>query len=1061
MFRFAIERPVVLTVGILILTLFGILSIFNLPVQMIPDLDARVISIRTTWPGASPQDVEKEILVEQERYLSRIPGLERMVSTATTGKAEIELEFPFSIRVEEALLNVNNALSQVPGYPENVDQPSIKSEAFSSNSFMYFRLMPLSGDFSETDILRLRDWAEEYVQTPMERVAGVSSVSLRGGASRQVKIHVDPVKLAQRGIRLTELRSAIRDRNRDVSGGDLDSGKRRYLLRTIGRFESVEELENLVIAERDGAFIRLSDVGHAELGYAEVRNFAYSEGKPILAFSVSRQIGANVIQIKQDMLETVAKLNQGILEDRGLQLLPTADDVVYVTDAVGVVQRNLAIGAILAVGVLFLFLRSLPATLIGAMGIPICTVAAFLGLLISGRTINVVSLAGVAFAIGMTLDNNIVVLENVYRHLNMGKQRLQAALDGVREVWTAVLASTLTTVAVFLPVIFIQEEAGQLYSDIAIAISTSIFMSMLVAIALVPAAAGRLLRPDTIERPDPLLTRLGKAFGHRVIGAVRWLTHGIVRPIGTILMVLAGAGAIIYFLTPKAEYLPEGEESKIFTLMFAPPGYNINMMRDAFREVDRPFIPAVGQDPADFEQGKTQIPALNFTIGFANESRVFVVREATERNQTEALMQVATERTAELPGLRSFSSRGSIFSGNFGGTRSINVEVSGPELQALFDAGFKVFTKAKSIFDNPRVRPQPSSLNMGQPMLEIHPDWERAAELGIKPADLGYTVWAYSDGAYVDEFFLDDDEIDIFLYSTAGNIERPQDLERLLLYSPSGGVVPLSAVARLKETVNTETIRRVDGDRTITMSIIPPQNVPLEEGVRKVREEIIEGMKHSGELPQEIQLSISGASDRLNATREALTSNFAVALLISYLIMVAVFSHWGWPLLILTSIPIGVSGGIAGLYLLNLSGAHLDKIGLYPIQQPFDMLTMLGFLVLIGTVVNNPILIVERAITNLRRHGMDVLDAITEAVRVRLRPIMMSMITTIAGLSPLVFNPGAGTELYRGLGAIVLFGLLFSTLVTLTFMPALLSLVLRGLGTTRFRKRAASAVEES
>jgi multidrug efflux pump subunit AcrB len=529
-----------------------------------------------------------------------------------------------------------------------------------------------------------------------------------------------------------------------------------------------------------------------------------------------------------------------------------------------------------------------------------------------------------------------------------------------------------------------------------------------------------------------------------VIGGVRWITRGTLRPLATILVVLAGAGAILYYLTPDAEYLPEGEESKIFTLMFAPPGYNIHMMREAFREVDRDFIPAVGQDPSVFARGESEVPALNFTVGFANQSRVFVVREATDRRQTDALMAVATEKTNALPGLRSFSSRGSIFSSNFGGTRSINIEVSAPDLEGLFQAGFKVFTKSKQIFDNPRVRPTPSSLNMGQPMLEVHPDWERAAELGISPGDLGYTVWAYSDGAYVDEFFLDDDEIDIFLYSTTGHIEHPQDLDGLLLYSPSGGVIPLSAVARLQETVNTETIRRVDGDRTITMSIIPPRDVPLEEGVRKVREEIILGMKQSGELSDEINLVISGASDRLEATREAMIGNFAVALLIAYLLMVAVFSHWGWPLLILTSVPIGISGGIAGLFLLNLVGAHLDKIGLYPIQQPFDMITMLGFLVLIGTVVNNPILIVERAITNLSERGMTVLDAVTEAVQVRLRPIMMSMVTTVAGLSPLVFNPGAGTELYRGLGAIVLFGLLFSTLVTLTFMPALLKLILSG-----------------
>ncbi|MCF7993092.1 MAG: efflux RND transporter permease subunit [Thiohalocapsa sp.] len=1047
MFRFAIERPVILTVGILILTLFGLLAIFNVPVQMIPDLDARVITVSTQWPGASPQDVEKEIVVEQEKYLGRIPGLERMVSTANTGSADIELEFPFSISIEEALLNVNNALSQVPQYPENVDQPTIRAEAFSSNSFMYFRLMPESGAFTEEDILELRDWAEEYVQTPMERVPGVSSVGMRGGAARQMQVYVDPVRLAERGIRLTELREAIRARNRDVSGGDLDSGKRRYLLRTIGRFESAEELENLVIAERDGAFIRLRDVGHAELGYAEVRNYAYSEGKPILAFAVSRQIGTNVIQIKRDMMERVGELNREVLEPKSLKLVRTADDVVYVSDAVRVVQRNLVIGAVLAVLVLYLFLRSTPATLIGAVGIPICTIAAFLGLLISGRTINVISLAGVAFAIGMTLDNNIVVLENIYRHLAMlgdkGKARMQAALDGVREVWPAVLASTLTTVAVFLPVIFVKEEAGQLYSDIAVAVSASILMSMLIAITLVPAASARFLKLPAPRAREPLLNRFGAAFGRSVLAGVHWIAQGVVRPLTVIVAVLGLAGAIIWWLTPDAEYLPEGEESKIFTLMFAPPGYNIDMMRQAFKSVDAEFYPAVGQDPALFAAGETEVPALNFTIGFANESRVFVVREATDRLQTEDLMRVATEKTAALPGLRSFSSRGSIFSSNFGGTRSINIEISGPDLPVLFESASKVQNKAKEIFDNPRVKSEPSNLTLGQPMLEVRPDWERAAELGIGPGDLGYTVWAYSDGAFVDDFFLDDDEIDIFLYSTTGNIERPQDLERLMLYSPSGGIVPLSSVARLAESVNTETIRRVDGDRTITMSIIPPRDVPLEEGVRLVREQIITGMKAGGELPEDINLTLSGASDRLEATRDALAGFFAVALIIAYLLMVAVFSHWGWPLLIMTSVPIGVSGGIAGLALLNLTGAHLDKIGLYPIQQPFDMITMLGFLVLIGTVVNNPILIVERAVTNLRERGMAVIDAVTDAVRIRLRPIMMSMVTTVAGLSPLVFNPGAGTELYRGLGAIVLFGLLFSTLVTLTFMPAMLALVLR------------------
>ncbi|HBR98665.1 MAG TPA: AcrB/AcrD/AcrF family protein, partial [Gammaproteobacteria bacterium] len=353
------------------------------------------------------------------------------------------------------------------------------------------------------------------------------------------------------------MRNAIRARNRYVSGGDLDSGKRRYLLRTIGRFEHVEELNDLVIAERDGVFVRLRDLGHAELGYAEVRSFSYAAGKPQLSFAINRQVGSNVIEIKQAMLATVAELNAGILQEKGLTLILSSDDVVYVQDAVKVVQRNLAIGAGLAVIVLFLFLRSSSGTLIGAMGIPICTVAAFLGLLMTGRTINVISLSGVAFAIGMTLDNNIVVAENIYRHLSLGKSRFDAALKGVREVWPAVLASTLTTVCVFLPIIFIREEAGQLYSDIAIAISAAILMSMLVAITLVPAASSRFLsvRPQTTRSPGRL-DRLGKTVAGWILSLVHWLVAGFARSLSVIVAVLLATASILYFLTPKTEYLP-------------------------------------------------------------------------------------------------------------------------------------------------------------------------------------------------------------------------------------------------------------------------------------------------------------------------------------------------------------------------------------------------------------------------------------------------------------------------------------------------------------------------
>ena len=1043
MFRFALEKPLIITVAVLIICLFGVLAIFRVPIQMIPDLDARVVTVITIWPGATPQDVEKEIIIEQEEYLRRVPGLERMISRALTGRGDIELEFSYGVDINEVLIRVNNALTQVPGYPENVDEPRLVTSTVSNNPFLFFLTRPLPGNPLNVNMVEMYDFLEDHVRVQIERVPGVSEVRMWGGAERQVKIHVDPVKLAERQITLSEVRNAIRTRNRDVSGGDLDSGKRRYLLRTVGRFTSTEDIENMVIAQRDGAFIRLRDLGYAELSTFEIKSYSYGRGIPNISLAVRRQIGSNVVEVKDRVEQKVEELNNGLLKERGLHMVLNSDDVRYVAASVVNVRKNLFIGALLVILVLFLFLRTPSATFIGAMGIPICTLAAFLGLLVSGRTINVISLAGVAFAIGMTLDNSIVVLENIYRHMAAGKQRRRAALDGVSEVWPALLASTLTTVFVFIPIIFIKQEAGQLYSDIAVAISASILMSLLVATLVVPTLCSRFLSLKGAEPTGAAgLYAAGQRVGEMLIRFVHWLMGQISRRL--VLVAVVGCITVLIFASiPKAEYLPEGEEQKIFVQMFAPPGYNIEEMRAIYKDMDDFLVPYIGEDPDKYARGESDLPGLNYVVGYAAAARNMVLVEATSPGQVNDLLEIVVEKIGEIPGIHSFASRGSIFSSNWGGSRSINLELSGTDLVSLFDAGLKAFVKAQSVFENPQIRPQPSGLAMGQPLVEIRPDWERASELGLDVGDLGYTIWAFSDGAFVDEFFLGDEKIDMFLYSTHGTIQRPGDVDNIMLYSPEGGIVPLRAVAEVRQTVNTETIRRVDGERTITLGIIPPRDIPLEQGVDMVRRGIIDELRETGEIGDDISMSITGASDLLKSTRAALKGNFIVAVFIAYLLLVAIFSHWGYPLLVMTTVPIGIGGGLFGLWLMNAIGGNLSLLGLTDIYQPFDVITMLGFLILIGTVVNNPILIIDRTMRNIKTRGMASVEAVLESTRARLRPVMISSITTIFGLSPLVFNPGAGTELYRGLGAIVMFGLLFSTLITLTFMPTLLSLTLQ------------------
>ena len=453
MFKFAIEKPVIVGVAIAIVCLFGVLAILRVPIQMIPDLDPHVVSVRTNWVGATPQDVEQELLVRQERFLARIPELVRMTSWARTGSARIELEFAHGADINEVLIRVNNALSRVSNYPENVVEPSLSATSFSNANFMFFRIMPLPGDPNQVDMVQMQDFLDDHVRSRIERVPGVANVSFWAGAERQIRIEIDPRRLAERGLTLIDVRDAIRTRNRDVSGGDVDIGKRRILLRTVGRFSNVEEIEQMVIARRGNSLVRLADVGGAELTTQEVRYYSYANGRPNITMGVRRQVGANVVEVMDGVVAAVADLNQGLLAHRGIEMELTSEDVQYVKDAIAVVRRNLIIGAGLATLVLLAFLRSGLATVVGAVGIPVCTIAAFLGLLLAGRTINVISLAGVAFAIGMTLDNSIVVLENIYRHMTLGKERVRAALDGVREVWTAVLASTLTTVFVFIPIV--------------------------------------------------------------------------------------------------------------------------------------------------------------------------------------------------------------------------------------------------------------------------------------------------------------------------------------------------------------------------------------------------------------------------------------------------------------------------------------------------------------------------------------------------------------------------------------------------------------------------------
>lgn len=1037
MFDSAVKRGTLVAVIVFIVTILGIVGALKIPVQMIPDLDVRTISVSTGWPGATPQDVEKEILIEQERYLRNLPNLKRMTSYAEMGEASIELEFPFGVKVSDALLDVNNALSQVPSYPENVDQPRLLASSFSSNAFMYFTLRPQKGNPLGLDMDLIRDYAEDYVRPRMETVPGVSEVRVGGGAARQIQIKVDPSQLAQRGISLTQVRNVIRQRNRDASAGDIEDGKERFLIRMLGRFKQVEDLESLIIARQGETNIYLSDVATVTLDHFETRSVSYFNGERTLSLSVRRESGSNVIDIKSKMLQVVEQINNELLQHNGLELKLTSDDVKYVQSSLENVWFNLILGALLATLVMYLFLRSSQATIIGVMGIPLCTIAAFLGLLLFDRTINVISLAGVAFAIGMTVDNSIVVLESIMQAKKKGITRLQAAISGVQEVWPAVLASTTTTVLVFAPILFVQQEAGQLYSDIAIAISAAIITSMLVAIFVVPVALAHVSKKDAVDEARQI------QLSDKWLKFVNFFIESKPRAQTSVIAFVSIVMGLAYLLMPAAEYLPEGEEPKAFSMMIAPPSYNLSQMKEIGLELRAYFDSHVNAPAEAFNSGRTDMPPLAYYSMRVSVSRIWFLSAPVDHNNIQTMMDAITNKFKSYEGMRAFSSRGSIISSNDGGTRAVAVDLAGPRISELYQAAEAIYQAAESTFENPQINSDPGSLSLNQPMIEIKPRWDRLAELELSSNELGYAVSALSDGAYVDEFILDDDKVDIFLFSRAGNQQSLEQLANSPIITPAGKVMPLNALTDLNISQSSNSVRRVDGNRTVTVYIIPPRNVALETAEQRVRTQMLPTLWQQGKIPQGIIVSISGAADQLESTRESLSSNFIISIVLSYLLLVAIFTHWRYPLFILATVPLGMAGGLLGLISVNGIGAMINALGLSGFHQPFDMITMLGFLILLGTVVNNPILIVDETRKYLQKESAKVVDAVRHAVKKRLMPILMSTATTIFGLAPLVFIPGEGTELYRGVGIIVLMGILFSTLLTLSFLPALLVSVMK------------------
>ncbi len=1001
--RLGLSNPVAVAVGCILLVIFGLLSLSRLPVQMTPNIDRPTISISTGWRAAAPSEVESEIIEPQENQLRDVPGLKRMTATASQGRGSINLEFDVGADLNRALIEVINRLNQVPRYPADVTEPTVRvgSDSF-GDTVAWFAITPMPGN--SRPIIEYQDFVDEIVKERLERIPGVSSANPRGGRPFEVRITFDPYQAASIGIDLTRIGQRL-GQNADVSGGFQEVGRRQYTLRFAGQYE-IADLEDLVLDWRQGRPVYLRDIARVERIMRDSSGVMTQNGGPSIAMNVIAEPGVNVLDVMADIQATVDELRDSHLGPAGLEIEQVSDDTVYIRQSVGMVVTNLLAGMSLAVLVLWWFFRKLRATLMVALAIPLCLCFAFLVLDGVGRTLNVISLAGLAFATGMVLDAAIVVLENIVRQREHGRDPLEAADRGTGQVWGALLASTATTVAIFLPVMFLQDEAGQLFADLAVVISAAIVCSLLVAIVVLPTASYRLLGDARLEDRHGHWWRRASDFVMTLTDTPRrrwgWIA-GL-----TLVPVLIGA-----LLLPPADYLPEGKRNFIFGFLQTPSGMGPDTAEDELVDpINARLLPYILGDKE---------PAIaNTFMGFFGTGAFLGMRAADEARVDGLLAVVNNEILTGFPDTFGRASRSPIFGGS--GSRQIDIDLQAADVEELLEAGRTAFGLIQQKMPEANLRPQPG-LELAEPELRLMPDDRRIAELGWTRGDVATLVRAFGNGTFLGDYFDGDRRLDVILRGPEWL--TPEELMSMPLGTPSGDIATLGELADLERTAGPNQIRRVDRRRTLTLQVTPPSDMPMETALSFLQREVEPAIREV--LPADGTITYRGTAEALDEALSNLAGSFLLAIVILYLLISALFRSFKDSLLVLMTLPMATVGGIIALRITGwLTG------------QAMDMLTMIGFVILLGLVVNNAILLVYRARDGEREEGMGRREAVETAVRLRLRPILMSTITSVFGMLPLLLLPGAGTELYRGLAAVIVGGMAVSTLFTLVLLPSLL-----------------------
>jgi hydrophobic/amphiphilic exporter-1 (mainly G- bacteria), HAE1 family len=1013
---FSIKNPVTIIVSVLIVVIFGFLSLSKLPYQLTPNVTKPEIKVTTTWPGATPYEIEREIIEEQEDTLKSLNNLLEYESSSKDNYGEITLTFKLGTDLQKALLDVSNKLNEVSSYPTNVENPVIKTA--SASPVIWCMLQTKENNPNHID--NYKTFFEDELRAHVERINGVADLMTGGGREKQMHIILDTNKLASYSLTIEQVIDTIQSENIDISAGTLDMSRRSYRIRTVSKFSSIDEIENIIVYSDRQRRIKLKDIAHVEFGLEDPNFVAKFLGKDGIFFGVQPRGDANIVQLTNDVEAVVNSLNEGILAEKDLKIQWLYDQRPYIVGAVDLVQKNIIIGGILAVFILTIFLRAVSPTAVVSVAIPISVIGTFIILDIMGRSLNTISLAGISFAVGMLIDSAIVVLENIDRHRKMGKSIAEAAHEGTSEVWGALIASASTTIAVFLPIIFLEDEAGQLFKDIAIAVTASVTFSLFVSISVIPMLWKKFAGVSNKELKESTpMTRFGGKIVDSFMAVVELSLKSFMTKVFTIVSLSLLSVGISWVLFPKMDYLPQGNKNLIFNILIPPPGLSYEQRYEIGDYLMTRMEPYVNKD-VDGYPGISRL----FYVSMGD----FTIFGGTSMHEDRAkeLIPLFRPIVNSLPGVFGVSIQSGVFESGIGEGNVVNVDISGEKIEDIANVGAQLFGATMGAIEGSQVRPVPS-IELLYPEVRILPDRDALKSVGMSSHSLGVTVDVLMNGRQIGDFEEDGKKkIDLTLKADTDQIATPQDILNAQIALPDGSLTQVGALSTTEDTTGISEIRHYQGKRTITLQVTPPPNMTISETMG-ILNGVIEGMREKGALG-ETKVNLSGTADKLSLTIGMLAENFILAIVIIYLLMSALFGNFIYPLVILFTVPLATAGGFVGLKMTNLFLA----------PQPLDVLTMLGFIILVGIVVNSAILIVHQSINLIHNEGMEHKEAVLAATRSRIRPIYMSALTSIFGMLPLVLVPGPGSEFYRGLGSVITGGLALSTFFTIFITPALL-----------------------